>query len=43
MGTDSIIGYRYFVDQARGPICEDARGQSVLNDDGERVCGLYLL
>jgi hypothetical protein len=37
-----IIGYRYFVDEARRPIYEDAQGsQYVLNDDGERVYGLY--
>jgi hypothetical protein len=29
------------VDQARRPIYEDAQGQYVLNDDGERVYGLY--
>jgi hypothetical protein len=41
--TDPIIGYRYFVDGPRRPIYEDAHGQYVLNDDGERVYGLYFL
>jgi hypothetical protein len=38
-----IIGYRDFMDGARRPIYEDAQGQYVLNDDGERVYGLYLI
>jgi hypothetical protein len=38
-----LIGYRHFVDGARWPIYEDANGQYVLDDDGERVYGVYLI
>ena len=41
--SDPLIGYRYCVGEARCPIYEDTHGQYVLNDDGERVYGLYFL
>jgi hypothetical protein len=41
--SDPIIGRRLFVDGIRRPIYEDAGGQYVLDDDGERVYGVYLI
>jgi hypothetical protein len=41
--SNRIIGYRLFVDGLRRPIYEDAQGQCVLNDECERVYGLYIL
>jgi hypothetical protein len=41
--SSQIIGHRDFVDDARRPIYEDAQGQYVVNDEGERVYGFYLL
>jgi hypothetical protein len=38
-----IIGYREFVDGTRRPICLDAQGQYVLDDEAERVYGVYLI
>jgi hypothetical protein len=38
-----IIGSRLFVDGTRRPIYEDAAGQYVRDDDGERVYGVYLI
>ena len=38
-----IIGYRQFVDGTRRPIYLDAKGQYVLDDDGERVYGVRLI
>jgi hypothetical protein len=37
------IGHRQFVDGTHRPIYEDARGQYVPNDSGERVYGPYVL
>jgi hypothetical protein len=37
------IGDRLFVDGTRRPIYEDAHGQYVLDDDRERVYGVYLI
>jgi hypothetical protein len=41
--TNQIIGYRHFVDGIRRPIYQDAHGQYVLGDEGERVHGVYLI
>jgi hypothetical protein len=38
-----LIGYQHFVDGTRRPIYEDARGQYVLDDEAERVYGVYLI
>ena len=38
-----IMGYREFVEGIRRPIYEDAQGQYVLDDNGERVSGVYLI
>jgi hypothetical protein len=38
-----IIGYREFVDGPRRPVYEDASGQYVLDDEAERVYGVYLI
>jgi hypothetical protein len=38
-----VIGYREFVDGTRRPIYWDATGQYVLDDDGERVYGVWLI
>ena len=38
-----IIGYRQFVDGTRRPDYLDAKGQYVLDDDGERVYGVRLI
>jgi hypothetical protein len=40
--SNPTIGHRLFVDGTRRPIYEDGHGQYVLDDDGERVCGVYL-
>jgi hypothetical protein len=40
---DQIIGYREFVDGTRRPIYLDAQRQYVLDDEAERVCGVYLI
>jgi hypothetical protein len=37
------IAYRDFVDGACRPIYEDERGQYVLDDEGERVYGVYFI
>ena len=37
------VGGRLIVDGARRPIREDAQGQYVLDDDGERIYGLRLV
>jgi hypothetical protein len=38
-----IIGNREFVDGTRRPIYLDAKGQYVLDDDGERAYGVWLI
>jgi hypothetical protein len=38
-----IIGYQHFVDGTRRPIFLDAKGQYVLDDDCERVYGVWLI
>jgi hypothetical protein len=40
---DQMIGHREFVDGTRRPIYEDAHSQYVLDDDGERVYGVWLI
>jgi hypothetical protein len=37
------IGQREFVDGATRIVFEDAQGQCVLDDDGQRVYGVWLL
>jgi hypothetical protein len=37
------IGHREFVDGTRRPIYRDEQGQYVLDDDGERVYGVWLI
>jgi hypothetical protein len=39
---DQVIGSRLYVDGNCRPIYEDALGQYVMDDDGQRVDGLYL-
>jgi hypothetical protein len=40
---DELLGHRLFTDGTRRPIYRDAAGnQYVLDDDGERVHGLFL-
>ena len=41
--SDQPIGHRDFVDGTRRPIYEDAQGQYVLDDDGGRIYGVYLI
>ncbi len=38
---DQVIGQRPFLEGIRRPIYEDAQGQYVLDNTGERACGLY--
>jgi hypothetical protein len=38
-----LVGYQHFVDGTRRPIYEDARGQYVMDDEGEPVYGLWLI
>jgi hypothetical protein len=40
---DNLIGHRDFVDGTTRPICEGARGQHVLDDDGQGVYGVWLV
>jgi hypothetical protein len=40
---DQAIGYRLFVDGTRRPIYADDLGQYVLDNEGQRVYGVYLL
>jgi hypothetical protein len=39
--SSQLISFRYIVNGPRRPIYEDAEGQYVLNDDGERLYGLF--
>jgi hypothetical protein len=41
--TNQVIDHRLFVDGTRKPLLEDARGQYVLHDDGERFYGVWLI
>ena len=41
--TDPIIGHCLFVDGARRPVHQDARGQYVRGYDSEKVYGVWLL
>ncbi len=38
-----VIGFRLFVDGIFRPIYEDAQGQYVVDDDGQRVYGVFLI
>ncbi len=38
-----VIGFRLFVDGVLWPIYEDAQGQYVVDDDGQRVYGVFLM
>jgi hypothetical protein len=38
-----VIGYREFVDGARRPIYLDPKGQYVLDDNCERIYGVWLI
>jgi hypothetical protein len=38
-----LIGYQHFVDGTRRPIYLDAKGPYVLDDEAERVYGVYLI
>jgi hypothetical protein len=40
---DPIISYRNFVDGTRRPIYDDGRMQYVINDEGERVHGIFMI
>ena len=40
---DRTIGYRDFVDGSRRPIDDDGRSQYVINDEGQRVHGLFMI
>jgi hypothetical protein len=41
--TGQPIGQREFVDGTTRPIYQDAEGQYVLDDDGKRVYGFWLM
>jgi hypothetical protein len=38
-----ILGYREFVDGTRRPIYLNAKGQYILDKDGERAYGVWLI
>jgi hypothetical protein len=43
MKHDLIVGYRELIDGSMRAIFDDARRQYVINDDGERVYGVWLI
>ena len=40
---DPIIGYVDFVDGSKRPIFDDGQTQYVINDEGERVHGIFMI
>jgi hypothetical protein len=43
MSENQIVGYREFVDGSWRPIYDDGKRQWVINDDGDRVYGVFLI
>lgn len=41
--ADQIVAYREFVDGSLRPIYDDGQRQYVVNDDGDRVYGVYFI
>jgi hypothetical protein len=37
------VGYRFLFDGSKRPVHEDRHGQYVVNDDADRVYGLYII
>jgi hypothetical protein len=40
---EPVLGHRTFTDGSTRLVHADARGQYVFDDDGNRVCGVYLV
>ena len=43
MNTDPIIGERYYTDGATRPVYWDPRGQYIIDDDGQKAYGVWIL